>query len=210
MPSSGPSSGSEPGTGQCQGPGVVRVAILSDTHGHLDPRILSVIATCDQAVHGGDIGCGDVLDAIGLRLRAKTGTLHAVRGNNDLPGKWPEPHRQRISALPERLEIDLPGGRLAVIHGHQTPARGRHDRLRRLFPDSRLIVYGHSHRLVLDQLAEPWVINPGAAGRSRTFGGPSCVVLTATRLGWHLESHRFALPEGPPQRPGKYSHDAEY
>jgi uncharacterized protein len=185
------------GVGRPDDLGVVRLAILSDTHGVVDGRILALIASCDLAVHGGDIGSGEVLDAIGLRLNAQAAALHAVRGNNDVPGKWPESHRPRLQALPERLEIDLPGGRLAVIHGHQIQARGRHDRLRRLFPDARAIVYGHSHRLVTDRLADPWVINPGAAGRSRTFGGPSCVVLTATALGWHLESHRFPLQEGP-------------
>lgn len=188
---------------------MVRLAILSDTHGSLDERILALIATCDGAVHGGDIGSGEVLDAIARRL-SPHGALHAVRGNNDVPAKWPEPQRPRLPALPERLEIDLPGGRLAVIHGHQTPARGRHDRLRRLFPNARAIVYGHSHRLVIDQLADPWVINPGAAGRSRTFGGPSCLVLTATSLCWHLESHRFAAYEGPLSRSGKGTHHTEY
>jgi hypothetical protein len=179
---------------------VVRVAILSDTHGALDPRVLAVVASCDLAVHGGDIGSGDVLEAIAARLGPGAGALHAVLGNNDVPAKWPEYHRALLPRLPERLEIDLPGGRLAVIHGHQTPARGRHDRLRRIFPDTHVIVYGHSHRLVMDRSALPWVINPGAAGRSRTFGGPSCLVLTASRLGWHLESHRFPTPG---KRPGQ-------
>ena len=190
--------------------GVVRVAILSDTHGSVDPRILDVIAACNLAVHGGDIGCPDVLDSIGLRLQPSAGALLAVRGNNDLPAKWPEPHRPRLSELPERLEIDLPGGCLAVIHGHQTPARGRHDRLRRLFPEARAIVYGHSHRLAIDQRADPWVINPGAAGRSRTYGGPSCLVLTATRFGWHVEGHRFAAPSGLRAKAGNNGYHNEY
>lgn len=189
---------------------MVRVAILSDTHGAVDPRILTVIATCDRAVHGGDIGCADVLDSISLRVTPSAGAIHAVRGNNDIPAKWPEPHRPRLPALPERLEIDLPGGCLAVIHGHQTPARGRHDRLRRLFPDARAIVYGHSHRLVIDQFADPWVINPGAAGRSRTFGGPSCLVLTATGVDWHVESHRFGVRENSQKRLENRTHHTEY
>jgi len=194
------SDGSQASVEQPVGAGAVRVAILSDTHGAVDPRVLEVVATCDLAVHGGDIGDGAVLEAIAARLGPGAGALHAVLGNNDIPAKWPECHRALLPRLPERLEIDLPGGRLAVIHGHQTPARGRHDRLRRLFPDTHAIVYGHSHRLVMDQIALPWVINPGAAGRSRTFGGPSCLVLTAARLGWHLESHRFPAPG---RRPGQ-------
>lgn len=183
----------------------MRVAILSDTHGALDPRILTVIATCNLAVHGGDIGDGAVLDVIRRQLAHQGGQLHAVRGNNDVPDKWPESHRSRLTELPAHLEIDLPGGSLAVIHGHQVPARGRHDRLRRLFPGARAIVYGHSHRLAMDQLADPWVLNPGAAGRSRTYGGPSCLVLTARGLGWHVEIHRFAVTEKPRTRPIKYT-----
>jgi putative phosphoesterase len=182
---------------------VARIAVLSDTHGALDPRVLAVIATCDHAVHGGDVGDADVLDAIADRLKRGVRGLHAVRGNNDVPAKWPEAHRHRLPELAEHLEIDLPGGRLAVIHGHQTQARGRHDRLRRLFPHARAIVYGHSHRLAIDQLADPWVINPGAAGLSRTFGGPSCLVLTATRIAWHVESHHFPMPERPSAGSGK-------
>lgn len=174
------------------------MAILSDTHGVVDPRILALVTTCDRVVHGGDIGGGEVLDAIGRQLKPRSGALYAVRGNNDVPGKWSEPHRQRLGELPEWLRIELPGGCLAVTHGHQTQARGRHERLRHLFPDVRAIVYGHSHRLTIDRLADPWVINPGAAGRSRTFGGPSCVLLTASRLGWHLEIHRFGPPDGLP------------
>jgi hypothetical protein len=191
------SGSAQPHTGRPRNPGAVRVAILSDTHGAVDPRVLEVVASCDLAVHGGDIGAGEVLDTIARHLSSGPDGLHAVRGNNDVPGQWPDAHRGRLTALPDRSEIALPGGRLVVIHGHQIPARGRHDRLRRLFPDARAIVYGHSHRLVLDQVAEPWVLNPGAAGRSRTFGGPSCVVLTAATLGWHLESRRFTVLQGP-------------
>lgn len=188
--------------------GALRVAILSDTHGTLDPRIRAVIDTCHLAVHGGDIGCGDLLDSIGHQLLSRGGRLYAVRGNNDLPARWPEPHRARLAELPACLWVDLPGGRLGVIHGHQTPSRGRHARLRRLFPDTRAIVYGHSHRLVIDQLADPWVLNPGAAGRSRTYGGPSCLVLTAGRLGWQVTIHRFTTAPPPLSRDQK--HDAYY
>ncbi|QTR51043.1 metallophosphoesterase family protein [Candidatus Thiothrix anitrata] len=35
----------------------VSVAIISDTHGHLDPRIIEIIRECDYAIHAGDI-CG--------------------------------------------------------------------------------------------------------------------------------------------------------
>jgi len=39
----------------------MRVGIIADTHGFLDPRIADYIADCDLAVHAGDVGGADVL-----------------------------------------------------------------------------------------------------------------------------------------------------
>jgi putative phosphoesterase len=166
---------------------VIRVAILADTHGQLDERVEDLVAECDLAVHAGDIGNASVL----ARLRPRSGRVLAVTGNNDLPCKWPEAERQLLSELPEQQELALPGGALAVIHGHQMPARDRHERLRRRFPAARALVYGHSHRLVADRVRTPWVLNPGAAGWARTFGGPSCMILTVSSGGWRLRVVRF-------------------
>ncbi len=166
---------------------MLRIAILADTHGHLDPRIADLVAECDMAVHGGDIGGAEVL--AGMRPRA--GHIYAVRGNNDVADKWPADQRGLLAQIPDRAECELPGGRLVVVHGHRMPARGRHARLRRELPGARAVVYGHSHRLIADLDAEPWVLNPGAAGRSRTFGGPSCLILLAAESAWRLEVHRF-------------------
>lgn len=168
---------------------MLRVAILSDTHGALDPRIAELVAECDLAVHGGDIGGVAVLG----QLKPRSGRVRAVLGNNDTPHKWPAVDRSLLDALPLTLTEDLPGGRLVVVHGHGMPAKQRHARLRRDFPDARAIVYGHSHRLVADQESDPWVLNPGAAGRERTFGGPSCMVLCVGERQWSLRVHRFLL-----------------
>ena len=168
-------------------PNPVRVAILADTHGWVDPRVLAVVADCDLVVHGGDIGHAAVL----ARLRPRRGLIYAVRGNNDHPSQWPPGDQALLATIPTHTQIDLPGGTLVVIHGHRTPARVRHARLRHRFPEARVLVYGHSHRLALDQDTLPWVINPGAAGRTRTDGGPSCLVLTATTGCWEVTALRF-------------------
>ncbi|WP_295543301.1 metallophosphoesterase family protein [uncultured Thiohalocapsa sp.] len=166
---------------------MLQVAILSDTHGVIDDRIADLVADCDLAVHGGDIGAAEVL----TRLKPRSGRVAAVLGNNDVRHKWPAAEQHLLDTLPLEITEDLPGGRLVVVHGHRTPAKDRHARLRRRFPDARAIVYGHSHRLVADQDDAPWVLNPGAAGRERTFGGPSCLVLTARHDLWSLAVHRF-------------------
>jgi putative phosphoesterase len=177
----------------------VRVAILADTHGWVDPRVLDVVAGCDLAIHGGDVGGASVLAA----LRPRSGHVRAVLGNNDVPSKWPESERDLLTGLPASLDISLPGGRLVAVHGHRIPARDRHARLRERFPDARLLVYGHSHRLVLDLDAEPWVVNPGAAGHVRTYGGPSCLVLSASLGDWRLETFRFRPVGGSRRHLGK-------
>ncbi len=171
---------------------MLRVAILSDTHGVLDPRIADIVSDCDLAVHGGDIGNAGVLAG----LKPRSGRVIAVLGNNDSPAKWPERETWLLGQLPAQVAEELPGGQLVVVHGHRTPAKGRHERLRRRFPEARAVVYGHSHRLATDCDALPWLLNPGAAGRSRTFGGPSCIVLEATTGSWSLQVHRFAEPRG--------------
>jgi putative phosphoesterase len=166
-----------------------KVAIVSDTHGELDPRIEREIARCDYAVHGGDVGGWSVIEA----MRPGCGRPVVVLGNNDVPRRWPERGRDALAALPSEAFLDLPGGRLAVVHGHQhSRVATRHRWLRRRYPEARIVVYGHSHRLCIDQEDTPWVLNPGAAGRSRTFGGPSCLILHAGRVAWRIEVKRFS------------------
>jgi hypothetical protein len=46
--------------------------------------------------------------------------------------------------------------------------------------------------MVIDDEFIPMVINPGAAGETRTRGGPSCLILTASKTGWRVEKIRFA------------------
>lgn len=166
----------------------LRVGLLADTHGVLDPRVAAEIEACDIAVHAGDVGKAAVLDA----LRPRRGEVVVVYGNNDMPSRWPRADRKRLAALPESAGIVLPGGTLSVVHGDRWPARRRHARLRREFPGARAVVYGHSHRLTLDKDERPWVLNPGAAGRSRTYGGPSCLILTARPDRWSVRIRQFS------------------
>ena len=167
-----------------------RVAIVSDTHGHLDARIVKVVERCRIAVHAGDVGSSAVLDALACPDRRVT----AVRGNNDVASKWNPDERRQLEQLPWEATLSLPGGRLAVIHGHQIArVERRHGWLRERYPDARVVVYGHTHRWCIDRGARPWVVNPGAAGRDRTFGGPSLIVIDvdADAARWRLRTVRF-------------------
>ena len=167
----------------------MKVLIISDTHGQLDSRIACLARSCDIAIHAGDIMSAQVLD----QLSPRTGRVYAVRGNNDIATRL-KPRDRRLSRLPEQQTVELPGGRLCVVHGHQIwDTANYHARLRKKYGDVRVIVYGHTHHQVQDLDADPWVLNPGAAGRTRTHGGPSCLILNASRRSWSVRSSRFAL-----------------
>lgn len=153
----------------------MRIALIADTHGTLDPRIAGAVRGSDILVHAGDVGpaLDDALGDLAERVCI-------VQGNNDPEGRWP------LSAW-----LDLPGGGLAVIHGDRWPARTRHRKLREAFPSARAIVCGHSHRRLIEDAQYPWVLNPGAAGRSRAYGGPGYIELEAGSCAWRARAHSY-------------------
>ncbi|MDH5473335.1 MAG: metallophosphatase family protein [Gammaproteobacteria bacterium] len=170
-------------------PSTIRIAIISDTHGIIDNNIIDVIKRCDQVIHAGDICGAHVLE----QLHSISNQVTAVAGNNDASGLWPVEETHVVTALPHIAEIRLPGGSLVMEHGHrhgmQKPC---HDSLRKTHAHARVIVYGHTHSMLVDKDKIPWVINPGAAGKTRTRGGSSCLILTINDDTWDVEMLRFA------------------
>jgi putative phosphoesterase len=166
----------------------VTVALVSDTHGFISPEVLAVVARCDKVVHAGDICGGHILDA----LSCNNDHVIAVAGNNDLPDLWAEEDRTAVEALPRTAELVLPGGLLSVEHGHRHGwAKPDHARLRAAHPGAKMIVYGHTHHRMVDKSEKPWIVNPGAAGKTRNNGGPSCLVVHASSEDWEIEPFRF-------------------
>jgi uncharacterized protein len=136
----------------------LRLLVLADTHLRADlsalpPEVWDEVEACDAVLHAGDVVTGDLLEA----LRARR-PVHAVLGNND---------HALVRALPDRLEVELAGVRLAMVHD-SGPLAGRARRLRRWFPDARVVVFGHSHEPV-DEPGEDgqWLFNPGSAVQRR-------------------------------------------
>ena len=166
----------------------MKVALISDTHGFIAPGILDLIRETDLCIHAGDIGNAAVIQ----QLELESLPVFAVLGNNDVATKWPAKDVQLLKKIPAEQVVDLPGGQLCVEHGHRiAPVKIRHDKLREKYNNARAIVYGHSHRLICDQDHYPWVLNPGAAGRSRTYGGASCIILTAMHRRWTIKTYRI-------------------
>ncbi len=132
------------------------VGVISDTHGHLYPRVAQLLKGVDHIVHAGDVGSREVLTA--LRSIAP---VVAVRGNCDL-GSWAD-------ALPLRAEVELAG--VSIVVGHMAS--------RPLAESGRqpiVVVSGHSHVASLERRDEVVYVNPGSAG-PRRFGRPRTIVL---------------------------------
>jgi uncharacterized protein len=111
------------------------------------------VDACDAVLHAGDVVTGDLLDA----LRARR-PVHAVLGNND---------HDLVGALPDRLELELGGVRLAMVHDSGARA-GRERRVHRWFPDARVVVFGHSHEPVdAEGDGGQRLFNPGSAVQRR-------------------------------------------
>ena len=158
----------------------VTVAVISDTHAYLEPQISEIIKTCDIAVHAGDICGADILDS----MQPKTAKVYAVTGNND-----PYCHTSKKN-LPKVLSFEVAGEKITVEHGHVHGAdKPSHDSLRETHTDSKIVIYGHTHKKVIDKEGQPWIINPGAAGKTRTHGGASCLVVEC------LENEEWVIKE---------------
>ncbi len=115
----------------------VSLVVTSDTHvpkraRDLPHALWSAIEAADLVVHAGDWVDVALLDEFERRSRR----LLAVHGNNDHG-----PLRQR---LPEVARAEVEGVRIAVVH-ETGDAKGRELRCAARFPDTDLLVFGHSH-----------------------------------------------------------------
>ena len=137
-------------------PAMLKIGLLSDTHGSLNPKAFDFFKDCDEIWHAGDIGLIKVADQL-----SSFKTLRAVYGNID--------GTSIRSQFPEILVFSAEEVKVLMIHvggypGHYPPA------IRNLIAAERpkLFICGHSHilKVIYDQKVELLHINPGAAGHS--------------------------------------------
>jgi uncharacterized protein len=116
----------------------------------LPAPVWAAVDAADVVVHAGDWVSVGLLDALEARARRLVG----VFGNNDGP-----PLRAR---LPEVARVELDGVRFAVVH-ETGAATGRERRCARAYPDTDVLVFGHSH-IPWDSTADTGLrlLNPGS------------------------------------------------
>jgi len=134
---------------------MVRIGLMSDTHGVLDENVFSHFETCDEIWHAGDIGSMEVAE----RLQAFK-PFRAVYGNIDAPAL-----RQRF---PENLRFEIEGLDVFMTHIGGYPGRYTKRVLDILTTQPpNLYICGHSHilKVMPDKKRGLLHINPGACGR---------------------------------------------
>jgi uncharacterized protein len=125
--------------------------VLADTHIPRRARVLPQalfphLRRADLVLHAGDLISASLLDELALYTPVRT-----VKGNVDPPEV----------DLPETLEFDFGGARIAMIHDSGRK-EGRRRRLARRFPDARVVVFGHSHIPFLEDEDGLLLLNPGS------------------------------------------------
>jgi putative phosphoesterase len=136
------------------------IAVLADTHmpkgGRVLPdRCVELLRGAEATLHAGDFFAAEILREIDAIC---PGPIHAVHGNVD--------EAELRAALPETLELDLDGARVAMIHD-AGPAKGRLGRMRRRFPDADAVVFGHSHLPLHEEEDGFQIFNPGSPTERR-------------------------------------------
>ena len=124
----------------------VRVGVISDTHGYLDPQVPSLFEGVDLIIHAGDVGDPQILARLG-----EVAPVLAVAGNLNKDGRLD---------LPTERADGVAGLRLAV--GHK-----RKRLVKRLVGTNNsefdLVVFGHDHIPSAAWIERTLWLNPGSA-----------------------------------------------
>lgn len=126
-------------------------AVIADTHiprraKTLPEGLHPYLQQADLILHAGDLMDPALFDTLTTHAPVK-----AVRGNLDPPD----------DRLPETREFEFGGVHIAMIHD-SGPKRDRRNRMRRRFPEARVVIFGHSHIPWLEDEDELLLLNPGS------------------------------------------------
>jgi putative phosphoesterase len=129
----------------------VKLGLISDTHGFLDPKLMRIFRGVDHILHAGDIGP----DYLIAQLES-IAPVTAVLGNNDSSQCFP-------------LTKVVVVGELKFLVHHIVWPRALTDELKerisREKPD--VVMFGHSHKQFCERIDGALFVNPGYAGKPR-------------------------------------------
>jgi putative phosphoesterase len=139
----------------------VKIGVISDTHGHLDPRVEKIFTGVDHILHAGDIGYASII--LELEMVAP---VTAVLGNCDSDIGY---------RLTESVEL---GAKKFLIHHIVNPrdlSETVTNRIAKNKPD--VIVFGHTHKRFAETQNGILYFNPGYSGKPKPGADRSVAIL---------------------------------
>jgi putative phosphoesterase len=133
---------------------MIRIGLISDTHGYLDEQVFEYFKDCDEVWHAGDFG-----NDVAKRIKEKK-SLKGVYGNID--------GQDIRTEFPEQLVFMCEEVKVLLRHiGGSPPKYNPETRKELAIHKPLLFISGHSHilKVVYDDKINCLHINPGAAGR---------------------------------------------
>ena len=134
---------------------MIRIGLISDTHGFLDEAVFKHFENCDEVWHAGDFGN----EELAKRLKDKK-NLKGVYGNID--------GQDIRSEYPEQLVFMCEDVKVMMRHiGGSPPKYNPETRKELAIHKPKLFISGHSHilKVIYDDKINCLHINPGAAGK---------------------------------------------
>jgi putative phosphoesterase len=139
----------------------MRIGVISDTHGFLDPRVPKIFDGVEHILHAGDIGYASIISEL-----ESIAPVTAVLGNNDAGLNFNE------------TEVVTLAGRKFLVHHIVSVSRlqdGIRGRIEREKPE--VVVFGHTHQPYSGTVGTTLFFNPGYAGKPRFNNERSVAVL---------------------------------
>jgi len=134
------------------------IGVISDTHGRLPQAVSKVFNNTDLIIHAGDIGDPQIIEAL-----EKIAPVRAVRGNMDM-GQWAD-------QLPRNETVKINHKGLHVIHDVY------HLTINTEMTTCHVVIYGHTHRPLVEKQDGILYVNPGSAVQPRHGYPPSVALL---------------------------------
>jgi putative phosphoesterase len=141
----------------------MKIGVISDTHGFLDPKIRGLFAGVGHILHAGDIGPDSIIGEL-----EAIAPVTAVPGNTDIASAF---------RLTETVTLD---GRKFLVHHIVDPYAPKEElrlRLARERPDG--VVFGHTHKAFCRTIDGILFFNPGYAGKPKSGAERSVAILHA-------------------------------
>ncbi|NJO24945.1 MAG: metallophosphoesterase family protein [Bacteroidia bacterium] len=146
-----------------------RIGLISDTHGWLDEKVLSISKIVMEVWHAGDFGSMELVD----QLRSKWSDLPAGRSDRDgetrLKGVYGNIDGNEIRSIyPEQLVFMCEEVKVMMRHIGGSPPRYNPETKKQLaMHKPQLFISGHSHilKVIYDYKINCLHMNPGAAGK---------------------------------------------